>query len=321
MSVSDKIKFIEKVFGTGRLSAHADNIGVHCPVCDSSDRSKRKLSIKLDSDVVHCWTCGFSSCNLLPLIIKIGDREAAEYYKHFYLPEAQKKKIVEEVTLTPQLPIDYRLLSLNANSSDPDVGSVINYASARNLSMKDMSYYMLGCSTEKHLKRRLILPSFDTAGCLNYVVTRAIDDTTYPRYVNSLNSKTSIIFNELRIDWNKKLLLVEGPFDMMKCPQNTACMLGSELNEKHKLFSKILENKTDVILCLDEDAKNKAIKIALLLVSYDINVSMINLPVGKDPGSLSKNEMLDFASSARPWSREFSLADRIRNIPQKALRI
>lgn len=318
---NDKIKFIEKVFGLGRLSARSENIAVRCPICDPSDRSKRKLSIRLDDDLTHCWTCGWKSCNLYSLIIKYADRENAEFYKQVYLPEAHRRKLVDESVVVPMLPRDYRLLALNRTTSDPDILVVSKYAAARGLTPKDMAYFALGCSFEKQFKRRLMVPSFDENGHLNYLVTRAIDDRTYPRYVNSENHKTDIVFNELKVDWTRKLNLVEGPFDLMKCPENSTCLLGSELNETHRLFSKILENGTSVVLCLDDDARSKADKIASTLASYNIDVSIARLPQGKDPGELSKSEMIDVLSTSMQWTREFSIVDRIRNMTTRSLRI
>ena len=158
------------------------------------------------------------------------------------------------------------------------------------------------------------MPWYDSEGRLNFVTTRAINDEIRPRYVNSKNSKSEIVFNELKIDWTKELTIVEGPFDLMKCPENSTCLLGSELNESHLLFSRLLQHGTPVVLCLDNDARKKMRNIAQKMLSYDLTVKVCRLPEGSDPGSLSKNQMLDVIGQASPWSREASLIDRIRSI-------
>ena len=62
------------------------------------------------------------------------------------------------------------------------------------------------------LRRRVIIPSFDSEGFLNYFTARAIDESTR-KYVNPKVKRTDIIFNELNVDWKKELVIVEGPFD------------------------------------------------------------------------------------------------------------
>lgn len=317
----DKAKFIEGVFGAGRLSARGENLAVKCPVCDASDKSKRKLSIRLDDDLNHCWVCGWSASNLLPLLMKYGSRNDVEIYKRNFLPLAQKKKAEAALAALPALPADFKLLALHMGSSDPDVKAAVRYAKNRGLSMRDIAYYAFGTSDEFKHRRRVIMPSFDHEGNLNYVVSRAIDDSVYMKYLNSENPKTDIIFNELKIDWSRPLTVVEGPFDLVKCADNATCLLGSEMNEQHRLFVKILEKATPVVLCLDNDARKKCERIVSKLLSYDISVSIARLPDERDPGKLTKDEMVDVIKAARPWSRQVSLADRINNIRAGSLRI
>ena len=314
LAATDKVKFIESVFGSGRMSARAENIAVQCPECKGSDKAKKKLSIRLDDDLNHCWVCGWSSCNLLALLLKHANREDVEVYKRTFLPHANKKKEDGSELAIPLIPRGFKSLYCHFESNDPDIKAVLKYVVNRGISKRDTAYFLLGVSDEYEFKRRVVMPSFDADGRLNFVTTRAINDETRPRYVNSKNSKSEIVFNELKIDWTKELTIVEGPFDLMKCPENSTCLLGSELNESHLLFSRLLQHGTPVVLCLDNDARKKAMKIAQKMMSYDLQVRFCQLPEGSDPGSLTKNQMLDVIGQARPWSREASLMDRIRSI-------
>lgn len=52
------IDFIEKVFGQGSLSNHGANISVTCPMClqkKGISHNKRKLVIRTDNFLLHCW--------------------------------------------------------------------------------------------------------------------------------------------------------------------------------------------------------------------------------------------------------------------------
>lgn len=311
---TDKIRFIESVFGSGRLSARGENIAVHCPECKGVDKDKKKLSIRLDDDLNHCWVCGWSACNLLALLMKHANREDVEKYRRTFLPHANRKKDESSVDAIPMIPRGFKSLYCHFDSNDPDIKSVLRYVINRGITKRDAAYFLLGVSDDYEYRRRVIIPSYDANGRLNFVTTRAINDVVRPRYVNSKNSKSDIVFNELKIDWSKELVIVEGPFDLMKCPENSTCLLGSELNESYLLFSRLLEHNTPVILCLDNDARKKMRSIAQKMMSYDLHVKVCQLPEGSDPGSLSKDQMLDIIGRATTWSREASLIDRIRSI-------
>lgn len=312
----DKVKFIESVFGAGRMSARGENIAVQCPECKASDKAKKKLSIRLDDDLNHCWVCGWSDCNLMRLLLKHAQRDQVETYKRAFLPSANKKKSDDSPIVMPMIPQGFKSLYRHFDSSDPDIKAALRYVLNRGLAKKDLAYHLLGISDAYECRRRVIMPSFDAEGRLNFVVTRAIDSSvpSYAKYVNSKNSKTDIVFNELKIDWTKELVIVEGPFDLMKCPENSTCLLGSELNESYLLFSRIFEHGTPVVLCLDGDARRKARMIAQRLMSFDLPVKMCAMPDGADPGSMSKEQMSEIISQAKPWSRENDLLERIRSI-------
>lgn len=320
-TANDKVKFIESVFGPGRMSARGENIAVRCPECSGTDKSKKKLSIRLDDDLNHCWVCGWSACNLLPLLIKLAHREDIETYKRVFLPYANRKKDDDKKIIVPLLPQGFKSLYRHVDSNDPDIKAVLRYVFSRGLTKRDLAYYLLGASDAYEHRKRVIMPSFDSTGRLNFMVTRGIHDKMFPKYVNSENPKTEIVFNELKLDWKKELVVVEGPFDLVKCPENSTCLLGSELNESHLLFSRVLEHGTPIVLCLDSDAKKKSRAIAARLLSYNLSVKIGRLPGDADPGRLSKDQMTEIVAKAQPWSRETSLFDKIRSISSGTLRI
>jgi hypothetical protein len=294
ISFSENISFIEKVFGSGMLTSNKKNIDVKCPICDFKDgTSKKKLSIRISDHLNHCWVCNWTSRSLLPLLYKFF-RSYVEEYKNDYVDSLEKIK-EEDIKINNEqlfLPKDYKLLY--GNVIDYKFGECLEYLKSRNVEMKDVLKFGLGCSNEIGFTDRIIFPSFDEKGQLNYYTKRTIKENVIPKYDNCDGRKHhERIFNEMRIDWKKPLLLVEGPFDLLKCTRNSTCLMGSNLNEKYKLFSKILEHKTDVILCLDSDVYDKTKKIANNLASYGIGIRYVALPK-KDPGKCSKNELEEY---------------------------
>jgi DNA primase len=310
-SVSDSINFFESVFGKGRISSNGINFDVRCPICASADPTKKKLSIRTDTTANHCWVCGWKSRTVIPLIRKFGTQnQLAEFKELFGLFDNSFQLVTgeKEEKQKLELPKDFRLLTL-ANSMDPDVKAAWRYVYSRGLTDRDAWYFKLGVSDEPRWKRRIIMPSFDAQGNLNFFVARAIDKDKKPKYDSPDVDKNPIVFNDLNIDWSKRLVLVEGSFDLVKCPENSTAILGSDLDERHEIFNKILLHNTPIALSLDGDMWDKKTpKIAKKLQEYNIDVIVVDVRPWGDPGSMSKIEFEEALKEAKPmsWDDNFS---------------
>lgn len=320
-SVEEKIKFIEKALGvsTGYKGGNQKDIAVKCPFCNPLGESKKKLSIRISDDLTHCWVCGFSARSLLPVLIKFSDRETIEEYKAKFLKYNEKYEKIE-IEETLKLPADFKLLALLKDSKDPDIKKTISYLKDRGITEKEMWRFKLGYSEISDYRGRVIVPSFDINGKLNYLVARKISDSVFgPKYINPKIRSSEIIFNEITINWKKELTLVEGAFDLIKVNENATCLLGSEINESGKLFNKILENNTPILLCLDNDMKLKSLDIVKKLESYGIEISAVDLGSYKDPGELPINKFDEIKKNKLNSSWENRLFEKISNIKSSSL--
>lgn len=310
-SVSDSISFFESIFGKGRISANGINFDVRCPICAPTDATKKKLSIRTDTSANHCWVCGWKSRSIVPLIRKYGTQSQLNSYKEIFgVSDPQLGLITGEVEVAEKLalPKDFKMLHL-ANDSDPDVKAAWRYVYSRGLSDKDVWYFKLGVSDEPKWKRRIIMPSFDNLGNLNYFVARAIDKDKKPKYDNPSVDHRTVVFNDINIDWTKHLVLVEGPFDMTKCPENTTALLGSDFSEQHELFNRILLHNTPIYLAMDGDMwDTKMPKIYKKLCEYDLDVKVVDVRPWGDPGNMSKHEFQTALLNAKniSWNDDFN---------------
>jgi len=213
------------------------------------------------------------------------------------------------------------LLTL-ANDVDPDVKAVWRYVYSRGLTDRDAWYFKFGISDEVRWKRRVIMPSFDSKGDLNYFVARAIDKDKKPKYDNPDVDKNPVVFNEINIDWTKRLTLVEGPFDLVKCPENTTALLGSDLDERHEVLNQILLHNTPVALALDGDMWNKKMpRIVKKLQEYDVDVVVVDVRPWGDPGNMSKAEFEKALSDAKPLEWNDIFGDRLKKAMEISLRL
>jgi len=319
LSLTNLVNLIESVFGKGRLSKN-NNFDVRCPICNTSDPQKKKLSILLPSCMCHCWACGWKARSLAPLLRKYGTQEHINLYRELTGQGIGSNLITTDVDRVKkiELPKDFTLLPL-ANQNDPDVKAAWRYLFGRGLTLRDAWYYKIGISAESKWKRRVIMPSFDKVGNLNYFTARSIDKNRKPKYDNPDIDKNPIIFNEINIDWNKRINLVEGPFDLVKCPDNTTSLLGSDLDERHELFNMILLHGTSVALSLDGDMWEKKMpKIVKKLEEYNIDVVVVDVRPWGDPGAMSRAEFDIALSEAKhiSWNDNFMI--RLRRAANKS---
>lgn len=309
-SLTQKLKFFESVFGGGRLASNGKNFAVRCPICLPGDINKRKLVIRVEDDVNHCWTCGWKAHTVAPLIRKFGSSEQLFRYRDEFMPERAKRTDTQVETETKNLnfPSDFCLLTL-ANQGDPDVKAVWSYLKSRGVTYKDTWYYKLGISNEYRWKRRVIMPSFDDEGDMNFFVARNIDhNDKRPKYDGPNEDKLPIVFNEINVDWGRKLVICEGPFDLMKCGDNAVPLLGSDLNENSRLFSQIMLHETPVALALDGDMWNTKIpRIVKKMQEYDIDVSVVDVREWDDPGKMTKQQFRTALENAKTptWEENF----------------
>jgi hypothetical protein len=306
MLLSKTVSFISRAFGPYTLSRDEKNIAVKCPHCGKVNSDKKKLVIRTVDTACHCWVCGYKARSLVFLLKKFRPDMLEQYVR-----EVQNKNVsaikfdtskYSQEKNKLQLPSDFKLLVLS-NKKDPDVRKMLDYAlRVRNLSQEDLWRYNVGMSEETRWKYRLIFPSFDKDGNLNYYVARAVTKTKKPKYDAPNVEKLPVIFDEFNLHWDRPIILCEGPLDMIKCGVNAVPLLGSEINESSYLFEKIISMNSRVVLALDSDMKNKTMKYVKKLESYDVHVSVADLGNHSDPGSMTKEQMKEVLEQAVSFS-------------------
>ena len=137
------------------------------------------------------------------------------------------------------------------------------------------------CDKGSHMGR-IVVPSYDKEGELNYYVARSWDPRTKAKYKNPEAEKSKIIFNENLIDWDKDIYLVEGVFDGFFL-ENSIPLLGKFVSEN--LFKSLYtKSKGNIIISLDGDAWNDSVKIYNELNGGELfgRIKIVKLPKDKD---------------------------------------
>lgn len=317
-----KVSVLKAAFGTLEISRDGDDVSVKCPKCSKPGSTKKKLVINLEKGMYHCWVCGIKGRNVVR-VVRMASQSVADHpiFKKWSKSsrsnndEALDDDVLEKLII----PKGFKLLGDNFNAKDPDIKAAIKYCKSRGLTEREIWHYRLGTCTTSKFRRRVIVPSFQTDGSLNYFSARSIDPENKFKYLNAKVSKKDIIFNEINIDWSTELVLVEGPFDLMKVRSNAGCLLGSHLPTDSLLFKRIVKSQTPVLLSLDDDAVQKMHKIAKELTSYGVSVRYVTLPADRDVGDMELGEFEDVSRSAKSWHSNHRLFSKIGEIRSGSL--
>lgn len=128
-------------------------------------------------------------------------------------------------------------------------------------------------------------------------------DNRLPKYKNSAESivfrKKELLYGEDKalshIYKNKNAILVEGYLDVISLHQfgynQAVASLGTAVSDKHLIKLWRMDDKMEIILCLDSDAAGKratlkVIKMALPMTTAAKALSFIIMPKGEDPDSM-----------------------------------
>jgi hypothetical protein len=246
---------------------------------------KKKLSVNLKTDAFHCWVCGWGNKGSIEPILRLNRN--SEYYAE-YTKENKPEVVLEEKKYDKVvLPKEFRSLSVTHRS--PWYNQAMGYLGKRGLDASDAFLYKLGYCEDGPYRDRIIVPSFDEYGELNFFSGRLFFDRDEVKYKHGNFSK-DIIFNDYMIDWTQPVTLVEGPFDMMKVGQNAIPIQGVFLQQNSKLFQKIVEKRVPVYIALDNDAMPAILKLADSFMRFGIEANIVVWKEFKDPGDMPRGE-------------------------------
>lgn len=262
----------------------------NCPFCaeeEGEPDGKYNLEISFELLVYKCWKCE-NSGSLSRLVKRFGGRDALREYHEaaeslkmskYYSLTDDEKKILERETKRLTLPSTFHKINLS-NCMDR---RLCQYLRKRKIDQRIINRFGIGyCEwsdnpDERPWSNRLMIPSYDESGMLNFFVGRDFlpdkkeqepGKFIRPKYKNCDAEKNEIIFQDSLIDWDADITLVEGAIDCIYGP-NTISMLGKTMDESTALFKKLRARSTaKVILCLDGDVDDFQIEKLCNLLYY-----------------------------------------------------
>jgi DNA primase len=270
------LQLLESVLGKGK-STSGNNIAFFSPFVS---HYKPKLEIDIETNhngenPWHCWISDKKGRSISSLFKQLNlSKEKFEQLSRII--ESSKYRVnttVTEKQVVLQLPDDYRPLWIEKKT--PDYKNALRYLKQRGLTLFDILKYRIGYCETGEYTGKIIIPSYDGNGQLNYFVSRAFYKADTQRHKNPKVSKDIIGF-EMFINWAEPIILCEGSFDAIAIKRNSIPLFGKIIQPA--LQKKIIEERVkNIYLCLDPDALKNAIQIAERFMSEGLNVYFVNL--------------------------------------------
>ena len=302
----------ESVLGKGQ-STSKGNYAFKCPFCT---HHKNKLEISLRTTAKrenfwHCWVCGAKGKTLLTLFKKVkAPKDKIDELNLLVVPTKKE----EIVTGTLELPKEFISLS---NSVEDKIAQIeakhaLKFLKKRGITQNDIIKYNIGFCKEGKYEYRVIIPSYDEYGKLNYFIARDYKEPSLQKYKNPPASAKDVIGFELYINWDAPIILVEGMFDALTIKRNVIPLFGKVIHGK--LMEKLVKSSVDrIYIALDNDARKDALKQAEMLMSYGKEVYLVEME-GKDANEIGFEQFLNTLEQTKPLNLQSLLEKKLQLI-------
>lgn len=228
---------------------------------------KYNLEISLSLGKFHEWVNGYGG-NISRLIKVYGGQEMlAEYFR---VVKELKESRYADINLFKDdgnTIFETELLKLPESFSKLDLANcrdkaLKEYCKTRHITQDIIDFYGIGYTPweeeEWKWKNRLIVPSYNSIGELNFFVGRTYRDPEKdkrPKYLNCDADRTAIVNHEDKIQWDADIVLVEGALDCIYFP-NSIALLGKTLTKESETYRQLkTKANAKIIICLDSDTK------------------------------------------------------------------
>lgn len=289
------IDILEDFLGDPRKHNESKSqIGFDCPACseekgvDGGD-GKGNLEVNYEKGVYKCWSCWDRNNmhgGLAWLIKKYGSNQNYKDYLLVAPKYNRKDKDVEEIPKVLEFPEGFKKFS-KSTSRDTKYTEAYSYVKKRGLTDDILHKFDIGFTADGPFANRIIIPSYNSLGELNYFIARAFEWSKL-KYRNPDARKEIIIFNESKVNWDSTIYLVEGAFDHIVTP-NSIPLLGKFISDT--LFYNLqTKAKSGVVIVLDggEEERGDALllykklntmnlynKVKLVFIEDGLDLSLI----------------------------------------------
>jgi DNA primase len=312
LSLNDKNKVTSILSNT--LGSHStlrgNELAFYCPFCN---HHKQKLQVNTETQKWHCWTCNSGGKKLTSLLRKLDvDKNSISIIREIYGDSNYNPQQDDsETKIYISLPKEFKSLNEQPKGFNPEYKQAMNYLRQRGITQKEIIKYNIGYCENGLYARRVIIPSYDSNGLLNYFVSRSYYQDEKMKYKNPPISKNIICF-ESQVNWKQPIILCEGVFDAITIKRNVIPLLG-KFPSKQLVEKIFMSGVNNIIISLDNDAINEAMKAAEYFRKNGINVKMMYLK-DKDASEIGYTKFYEELTKTKEFTSEELLLNKINSL-------
>jgi DNA primase len=295
--MEDLLTLLESALGESEAKSHG-NYRFKCPIPGCTSVRKR-LEVQIDTDEHghnpwKCWVCLQGGLSIKSLFRKA--KIDSKYYHRLNKIITIKGEHIYQTDEIISLPDEFKTFT-GLKKSDFVGRQALSYLRKRGFTDELILKYQLGYCESGKYAHRIIFPSFDSDGFLNYFAARAIIEDEEQRYIYPPSKRGDIIPFELYINWNAPIILCEGFFDAAAILRNVIPLLEKGITQA--LLSKLLGPGVEKIyIVLDKDGMKEALQHAEMLLSNGKTVYLVELDA-KDPSNMGFESFTRFIQQAK----------------------
>lgn len=291
------INLVTGVLGQGKRTSRG-NIAYDCPFCHKS--KKLEVNFTVNSEEKNkwaCWSCGNSGFTIKSLFRKTQQPadvyvELGKFVKNVFINNDGEEIKTQKVTLPEQF--------ISFTKPTSSYKTYLKYLEDRNISLNDILKYNIGYCDGGKYHSRIIIPSYDKNGNLNYFTARTIEKNNPIKYINPDTTRDIVPF-DLFINWDLPIIICEGPFDALAIKRNVIPLMGK--NIQPELMKELVKSRVQKIyIALDSDAIKKSIKFCEMLMDMGKEVYLVELD-GKDPSDLGFENFTHLIQKTQPLTQ------------------
>ena len=303
------INILDEVLGVG-TSLKGNEQAHHCPFCH---HHKKKLQINLETQQWHCWVCDSKGRKIQTLLkrLHVDSKRIKKVYEIYGDDYIVSSTTTDEEKVELRLPSEFKSLLKKPKGLNPLYKKVVQYAKDRRISKEDIIKYNIGYCDSGIYTNRIIIPSYDVDGRLNYFIARSVFTEERFKYKNPPISKNDTIF-ENQINWNKPITLTEGVFDALAVKRNAIPLLGKFI-PKTLMDSIYKRGVKEIKIILDKDAQDQALYYVNYFMNNGITVTNI-LPTEKDAGDMGFSEVNKMLKQTKKSGFEDIISQKLMGI-------
>lgn len=314
------LNLLERVLGKGSQGTRG-NYKFICPFHISNPPGKKKLEINLETQEWSCWTCkninNSKGKSIKSLFKKMNVNK--EFFDELKLitnsTKTQSTSLLSSNNIN-EISLPEEFISLLDMPNDKfqkiQFKQAFNYLKSRKITKYDILKYNIGICLKGKYENRIIIPSYNTNGSLNYFVARDFTETQSKKYLNPPIKNRDIIGMELYINWNLPIILVEGPFDMLTLKRNCIPLFGKKISDS--LYKKIVTSQVKKIyICLDNDAKKESLKYCEEMMKLGKEIYWIKIE-DKDINKMGFKKFLEILENTSPLTFQDLINEKLNLI-------